>query len=236
MDKSKFLVFIVLIVAGCSGDKEQREVLYYSDSTVMYEGKFINGKREGTGISYFENGKIRAKAFWRNGKRDGEEIIYYEDGSKEQENLYQAGLLVRSKDYSKDGFLEKLREYDSLGRLFDTYNYKKDGTRDFSRETKDPIFIPEIDTVVVGEYLIKEIRLGNRQYSHVDVIIGDVEDEDIIQKNKPLPKKDSLTSILKIKADSVGMREISGVVFERNQTWDSMDVIPFTHRYYVKEK
>lgn len=115
------------------------------------------------------------------------------------------------------GELGKNTVHDSLGRIFDYYRYRKDGKRDFSTQTKDPIFIPEKDTVSVGENCIAMISLGNRLYSHVDVIIGDPTDPKII--NSRLPKKDSLTSMLKIKADSAGSMEVSGVVFELNQKW-----------------
>jgi hypothetical protein len=234
---NKVVFATIIFLVGCNDkEKVQQGVSYYKDGSLRHKVILKNGKPEGLGMTYFDNGKVLSKVDWKNGKKHGQSIFYYENGKVRQENLYEEGLCLKSKDYTDDGYLDQITEYDSLGRIFDTFRFNKDGTRNFSREAKDPIFIPEVDTVTIGENYIVEIRLGNRQFSNIDVIIGDIEDPKIIIKNKPLPKKDSLTSILSIKADSVGLKKISGVVFERNQKWDSMDVIPFTHRFYVKPK
>lgn len=230
-----FICAISLILSGCK-EKIQKEVAYYSNGTLKFEVKLLNGKREGPGIEYFENGKVEARSFWKGGKLHGKVTILYEDGRTRQINEYLKGRCVESHDYATDGFLKEIRIYDSLGRVRDYFNYKRDGTRDFSAGTKDPIFILDRDTVSVGENYTAMVRLGNRQYNHVDVHIGNVDDPKIMKKTKPLPKIDSLTSMLRIKVDSVGLNEISGVVFERNDSWDSMDIIPFTHHFYVEEQ
>lgn len=230
-----FIFAISLILSDCK-EKIQREVAYHSNGSLKFEVELLNGKREGLGIEYFENGKVEARSYWKGGKLQGEVTIFYEDGITRQINEYLDGRCLESRDYAQDGFLKELRIYDSLGRVRDYFNYKPDGTRDFSPGTKDPIFILDRDTVRVGENYTAFVRLGNRQYDHVDVYIGNVDDPKIMKNVKPLPKMDSLTSTLRIKADSVGLNEISGVVFERNDSWDSMDVIPFTHRFYVKDQ
>lgn len=236
MTNVKIFVFTTMLVFGCSGKKTvKREIALYPSGSLRFEVKLIDDKREGLGIDYFEDGKIKMKSFWKNGKVDGESTGFYENGNKRQVSFYKDGLCQISMDYSIDGYLEKTREYDSLGRILDFYKYSKDGTRDFSPGTKYPVFITQKDTVRVGENYIATIRLGNRQYSHVDVIIGDVSDRDIIKKNRPLPKKDSLTSILNIKADLPGRHAVSGVIFERNANWDSLAVTAFTHHFYVKK-
>ena len=236
MVRDSFLIAILLLMICCSKEKKApEEVEHYKNGQLKHQIPLNkNGKRNGLGISYYESGKIMAKTDWKEGQLDGKKVFYHENGKLQQVSEYRAGLPLRVEDYTEEGVLRQVTVYDSSGRIFDYYNYRADGTRDFSYETKDPIFIPERDTVSVGENYITAIRLGNRQYSHVDVIIGDPNDPKIIKKNTPLPKKDSLTSILTIKADSAGLREVSGVVFERNQKWDSLDVTPFTHRFYVK--
>lgn len=225
-----------LLVLCCSQDKEQRGISYYPNGVLKHEVLLKNGEPDGLGIIYFESGKVQSRTYWKDGEKHGKSITYYENGNVRQENEYRKNMCLSSKDYTEDGFLEESRTYDSKGRIIDFYRYKKDGTRDFRRETKDPIFIPEVDTLILGETYPIEIRLGNRQYDNIDVIIGDLGDPYLAKKNPPLPKKDSLTSIINIKADSLGLRKISGIVIERSATSDSLDVIPFTHGFYVKPR
>lgn len=225
----------MLLIAGCTKDKEQRGISYHKNGKLKHEVMLANGVPSGLGIIYFESGKIRSRTYWKDGKKHGQSVIYYENGNVHQENQYVKGVrCCISKDYTEDGFLEQITKIDSVGQIIDYYSYKKDGTRNFAREKKDPIFIPQGDTLILGETYPTMIRLGNRQYDYIEVIIGDVNDPYIAKKNAPLPKKDSLTSIVNIKADSLGLRKISGIVIERSATSDSLDVIPFTHRFYVK--
>jgi len=200
---------------------------------LRYEVFIIDGKRHGRAKEYFPNGKIKAISNWKYGKLDGEEVIFLANGSRRQVNEYKDGALSISWDYAKEGHVIEKRLYDSLGHIVDFFSYKSDGTRDFSFGKKDPIFIPPTDTFVLGMTYPTLIRLGNRQYDNIEVIIGDITDPDIARKNQPLSKKDSLTSILDITADSLGLRKISGIVIERSSTSDSVDVVPFTHRFYV---
>ncbi len=213
--------------------KMKRAVSYFNSGQLKHEVFLKDGKPEGLGIVYFESGKVQSRTYWKNGKKHGRSVVYYENGNLYQENDYKDDVCQISREYTEDGNLIEMRVYDSLGRIFDYYIYNKDGSRNFARETKDPIFIREKDTVNLGENYKAWIRLGNRQFNHVDVIIGDISDPKIVKKNLPLPKVDNLTSILSIKADSIGLRGISGVVFERSTTSDSLDLIPFTHRFYV---
>lgn len=212
----------------------KREVSYYENGNIKHQVLLKDGKYDGLWIDYVEDGRVRAKTEYQDGRKHGESIIYYRNGNIFQVNKYRNGVCRISKDYTQDGYLEEIREYDSLERITDYYAYKQNGTRDFSREKKDPIFIPHRDTLVLGESYQALIRLGNRQYDNIEVVIGDIRDPYIAKKNDPLPKKDSLTSIINIKADSLGLRKISGIVIERSATSDSLDVIPFTHRFYVK--
>ena len=172
----------------------------------------------------------------RTAKKNGNNLIYNENGRLRQRNEYKDDKCLLSEDYSSEDFLEEIRIYDSLERIVDFFCYKKDGSRDFRRETKDPIFIPAGDTLILGKTYRTEIHLGNRQYDNIEVFIGDIKDMDIAKKNRPLPQKDKITSIINIRADSLGPRRISGIVIERSATSDSLDVIPFTHRFYVKSQ
>jgi hypothetical protein len=230
-----FFLISGLLLCNCTQEKEQRGISYHKNGRLKHEVMLINGKPEGLGIVYFENGKTQSKTYWKEGKKHGKSIIYYENGNIRQENEYEEGISLSSKDYTEDGYFRQLTVYDSLGRISDYYCYDKSGARNFSKETKKPIFITVNDTINLGDSYTADIRLGNRQFASVEVFLGKL-DRGIIKNNPPLPRKDSLslTSILIIKPDTVGEIEITGVVFERNEKWDSLDVIPFSHRFYVK--
>lgn len=196
----------------------------------------MDQKRQGRGVDYYMDGAVKGISFWEKGVLHGPYVKFYESGDTLEMSEFRYGRCVFTKIFTEDGFLRRELRCDSLGQLFDIYVYHNDGSRDFSRGEKDPIFIPQQDTVVIGEYYLPMIRLGNRQFPIVDVILGDPLDGDIIIKNRPLPKKDLLTSILRVKADSVGIQKVSGVVFEHTEKIDSFDIIPFTHCYFVKPK
>lgn len=230
-----FFVLGIVVVFYLFKQRVKRGVSFYENGALKHEVILKNGKPEGLATTYYESGKVLSKVDWKEGKRHGKGVIYYENGNVQQENEYVDGVrCCISRDYTENGTLAQVTILDSMGRIVDYYSYKKDGTRDFSREKKDPIFIPQGDTLILGETYPTLIRLGNRQYDNIEVIIGDIEDPYMAKKNPPLPKKDSLTSIINIKADSLGLRKISGIVIERSATSDSLDVIPFTHRFYVK--
>jgi antitoxin component YwqK of YwqJK toxin-antitoxin module len=235
MMNSRFIFIGMFILSTCTTDKEQRAVSYYKSGRLKHEVLLINGKPEGLALMYFESGKILSKTHWKNGKKHGASVFYYENGNVEQESVFKEDLYQITKAYTEDGFLKQIRVYDSLGRLFDFYKYKKDGSRDFGPRTKDLIFIPERDTVSHGEEFTTEIRLGNRQFDNIEVIIGDIEDSTMIKDNPPLPKKDSLTSMLRIKAEASGVMKITGIVIERSATSDSLDAIPFTYPLFVRK-
>jgi hypothetical protein len=232
--KPYYILFLFFLVR-CG--EEHREVSYYPNGTLKYTVPLIEEKREGLGYDYFESGKIKAVSKWENGVLDGESIVYFENGNIFQKSYFENGIQRDTgKIYDEAGWLKQVAIFDSLGRMEDYFVFKKEGTRNFNHETKQPIFLDQSDTLYLGENYIAQIRLGNRQFNFVDVFIGDINDRDIMKKNPPLPKKDSITSILKIKSDSLGRRKLEGVILERNKKMDSLDVIPFTHYFYVKPK
>lgn len=229
------LFFVGVFVIGCN-KSEEKKITHYPDGKIKSEAYFLKGKKHGVDIDYYENGKIHIETRWLTGKAHGKQVVFSEDGTKIQENLYKNNHLLLSKDFMPQGWMKEVRVYDTLGRIFDFFRYKQDGARDYSESSKDPVFILDRDTVEVGEVYSGLIRLGNRQFDIIDVFIGDISDPDIMMKSKPLQEKDSLTAIFRIKADSPGYNEFSGVIIEKSLKSDSVNVIPFTHRYFVKDK
>jgi len=43
----------------------------------MFEGEYLNGKRNGKGKEYYVNGKLIFEGEYLNGERNGKEKIYY---------------------------------------------------------------------------------------------------------------------------------------------------------------
>ena len=71
----------------------------YFNNKLIFEGEYLNGKRNGNGVEYYPNGKLKFKGEYLNGKRNGEgkeykygQIIfegeYLNDKKREKENLF----------------------------------------------------------------------------------------------------------------------------------------------------
>lgn len=233
--RNRYSLIWIFLLFSCSNAKEEKGVSYYPNGQLKHEVLLVNGQPEGLGIIYYKSGKVKSRTYWKRGKKHGKSVHYYENGNVQQETQYQNDIHQLTKDYGEDGLLRKVRKYDSLGRLFDFCVFNKNGTRDFSRKTKDPIFITEDDTISVGQTFEAEVKLGNRQFDYIDVIIGDIDDPYLAVNTPPLPKKDSLTSILTIKGDSPGLKRVSGILIERSAVSDSVEVIPFIFPLFVED-
>lgn len=234
--KIRVLIILASVILVSCGPSNDREVHFYPDGGIKSEVPKKNGKRHGASYAYFSNGNLQSKAEWQDGMRHGKAVIYFDNGKVRQENDYKHDVLQKSIDYNLKGYKQEERLYDDKGRVVDYFNFREDGSRDFSGDLKDPIFIRERDTVEVGEEYVADIRLGNRQFDSVLVYIGDITDPYITKKTTPLRQKDDLTSIFKIETSTAGLNSISGVIIEWSTKSDSFDVIPFTHRFYVRER
>lgn len=53
----------------------------YSKGILVYEGVYLNGKRDGTENVYYDDGNIKITTNYKNGVKDGTEIFYNEDGN-----------------------------------------------------------------------------------------------------------------------------------------------------------
>ena len=54
--------------------------MYYSNGNIMYDGDWINNKREGNGKYIFENGEYYIGQY-KNGLRNGKGTMYYSNGN-----------------------------------------------------------------------------------------------------------------------------------------------------------
>ena len=73
-----------------NGKRNGKGKKYYDIGNLMFEGEYLNGKRNGKGKEYFKNGKLKFKGEYLNGKKwNGNE--YNKNGIKlfEIENGYR---------------------------------------------------------------------------------------------------------------------------------------------------
>ena len=88
---------------GCIHEKEKEELF------LIYEGEYINGKRNGKGKEYNLEGKIIFEGEYLNRKRNGKGKEYYYNGSlKFEVNIYNKNNKVKNKPRRS----ERIRHHD----------------------------------------------------------------------------------------------------------------------------
>lgn len=237
-DKVLVLIFYfcaTIFVFSCTEEINIEEE-YYKSGQIKYQVPIRNGKRDGTLKEYYENGKLFAISKYEDGKLEGESKIYFESGKIKQKHIYKNGIrCCESKFYHKEGYLREIQFIDNKGRVKDYIKYKKDGSQDLSINTRRALIINEFDTIMLGEFYLAKIRLGNPQYNSIEAILGDPNDRKILL-NEKLPKIDSVTALLKIKGEKLGENKITGVIVDIDiNDRSEMVVIPFEHSFYVKQ-
>ena len=83
---------------------------YYDDGKLKFVGEYSNGKRKGKGKEYYKNGKLKFIGEYSNGKKKGKE--YYTNGKIKFEGEYLKGKKNgKVKEYYDNGELEFEGEY-----------------------------------------------------------------------------------------------------------------------------
>ena len=95
-------------------DLIDREGIYYTkfsdvpftgEVEGLYQGKFKNGKKDGSWFKYRINGQLYFKGDYRNGKREGCWFFYYMHGQLLSKGDYKNGKEEASSWYLLDGTL-----------------------------------------------------------------------------------------------------------------------------------
>jgi len=76
--------------------------IYYN--YLIFEGEYINRKRNGKGREYNYNGELEFEGEYLNGERNGKGKEYYYDGKLKFEGEYLNGKRWNGKGYNKIGF------------------------------------------------------------------------------------------------------------------------------------
>jgi len=74
---------------------------YFTDHSLKSEVNFVKGKLEGPALFYYPNGKTMLAGASKNDLREGTWTAYKENGEKENEIVYQAGVVINEKYYDK---------------------------------------------------------------------------------------------------------------------------------------
>ncbi len=108
-----FLIIFLFIPSYFSFSQERKIIDKTYDNGSPSLVYFLNGNNEKTKeISYFPNGKIDYEGNFKNGKEHGKWIYYYEDGQKKFEENYKNGLEDgKQYEWEPDGQLTKLEIY-----------------------------------------------------------------------------------------------------------------------------
>lgn len=97
------------------GEKEMiKEVAYYADGMMRYEGEFKDGERHGKWVYYYNNGKKWSEGVYLNGKRQGLGQTWHKNGQLYIQGEYKDGLRVGTwKFWNEKGEFVKEVVYDS---------------------------------------------------------------------------------------------------------------------------
>ena len=79
---------------------------YYSNGKLKFEGEYLNGERNGKAKEYDYNGKLKFEGEYLNGKRNGKGKEYYLRGELKFEGEYLNGKRWNGKGYNNDGDLQ----------------------------------------------------------------------------------------------------------------------------------
>ena len=90
-----------------------KEIRYYQNGEMQFEGEYKDGQKDGLWVSWFENGEKWSEANFLGGISEGRETVWYKSGVKNYEGYYLDGKL--------DG---KWTFWDADGNVSKEVNYK----------------------------------------------------------------------------------------------------------------
>lgn len=67
------------------------EVQYHDDGSILLEGVYQDGLREGEWVSWYPDGTIWSKGYFSNGKRTGKSWVYHPSGKMYMKGSYEEG-------------------------------------------------------------------------------------------------------------------------------------------------
>jgi len=110
--------------------KKSSEIPFTGELEGRYEGKMVNGKREGLWLTYSPDGNLWFKKTYINGIIDGISYMYHMNGQLRSKSNYHMGVEISTEEYDKQGKLRfKLTfEKDKNGTMISGKKTFIDGT------------------------------------------------------------------------------------------------------------
>ena len=105
-----------------NGKKNGKGKEYDYNGNLIFEGEYLNGKRNGKGKEYDYDGDLIFEGEYLNGKRNGKGKEYDYDGKLKFEGEYLDGNILIKKEYEKDG--KNFKVINNKKELFKKYNEK----------------------------------------------------------------------------------------------------------------
>ena len=73
------------------GKREGSWLRFYDSGQMLFKGKYKNGEADGSWVFYYDNGRVSEKGEYRNGKRDGSWVGYHDNGQLWRKGAYKNG-------------------------------------------------------------------------------------------------------------------------------------------------
>ena len=89
-------------------DEMNGKVIDYpiSKNIIIFEGEYLNGKRNGKGKKYYDDGNLMFEGEYLNGKRNGKGKEYFKNGKLKFDGEYLNGKKWNGSEYNKNGIKE----------------------------------------------------------------------------------------------------------------------------------
>lgn len=109
-DGSPKIVFDYLVQGGDS--IALHEIQYHDDGSLLLEGVYQDGLREGEWVSWYPDGTIWSKGYFSKGERTGKSWVYHPNGKLYMKGSYQEGKKIETwLVYDEDGIVIAKKEF-----------------------------------------------------------------------------------------------------------------------------
>ena len=146
-DMNKLIIFLLVATFSVTGycekvkmnDLTERNGIYFKKSSKdpftgelegRYQGRIVDGKRDGLWLTYSPDGNLWFKKNYVNGIIDGISFMYHNNGELRSKSLYDMGVELSTEEYDKKGKLRFKLEFekDKNGKIINAKKSFPDGT------------------------------------------------------------------------------------------------------------
>lgn len=227
---------ILLILSGCREQKQKIE--YYANGNKKYEVPITSdGIMHGEMSEYFASGELKSEMIWTYGTMSGDYIEYYKNGKVKKRGTYLGNVpLDIFKYFYPDGNIEHIEVYQE-GMVVDFMYYDEEGN--LKKEYYNIVFSPKYDTVSQGGKYIIDMRVFNKVYDSLAVIVGKLDKNGFITDTTQILKLEEGIYSYNLNTSKLGWNYFGGIAYnfasEVNQKDTSKILgISFKYEYFVE--